>query len=384
MKIEIHEPIGIVVTVRDRVSTLERALLALLATTSHDHPILAVLGGLSDEMRSALEGQRWADRVDFEFTAAPLNPQEGRNIGLARMSTRLCAFVDSDVLVRSGWLEALYQCQTDTEAAVVVPLILERPTRIHCAGTDLYIDEDDGVRFGFKTLRNEGMPFTNASNLRRSECDYAELHCQLVQRQLAIDLEAYDEAIPEGGEVDNGLVLREAGYSVWFEPAAVVLFDRHAPLTAVDLPHFVKKWDTAEIVDGLRHFNTKWGIDISERGGFINFLSDTNAQVGPLPRRWPSDRALAASQRLGRSLTRLLSSPRTVQRRLQKRRHGAGELQRWVDEVRATQRSTRPVPSITRPIGGAPDESPRRSSSDPAALHVERRFGHSPAPASRT
>jgi glycosyltransferase involved in cell wall biosynthesis len=341
-----QDPVQIVVTARDRVSTLPRTLDALLDTTADNHPILVVLGGIPDEMRRSLDDHRWGSRVRFEFRNEILNPQEGRNIGLEFASTRLVAFVDTDVVVRSGWLEALCRCQADTGAGVVVPLILETPTKIHCAGTDLYIDEEDGVRFAYKTLRNYKMPFTDGSNLRRSQCDYGELHCHLVQREPSIEVAAYDEAIPEGGEVDNGLTMREAGYSTWFEPTAVVWFDRHAPLAAIDIPHFVSKWDSDKIISGLRHFNAKWGIDISERGDFINFLADTNSEVGTLARLWPSDRALSTSLFLRRLLSRATMRPAAVQRRLRRRRYGAEAWQNWAREVRSTQPNKRSVPPI--------------------------------------
>jgi hypothetical protein len=43
------------------------------------------------------------------------------------------------VLVRPGWLRALLDCQREPGAVMVVPVILEAPSRIHTAGNSLYI-----------------------------------------------------------------------------------------------------------------------------------------------------------------------------------------------------------------------------------------------------
>ena len=71
---------------------------------------------------------------------------------------------------------------------MVVPLVLERPRKIHTAGNDFYITYDGGRAFGHKELRFNGMVYGDDSNLERRETDYGELHCQLVEVLPALQL----------------------------------------------------------------------------------------------------------------------------------------------------------------------------------------------------
>ena len=68
--------------------------------------------------------------------------------------------------------------------------------------------------------------FTKATNLKRSEIDFGEVHCQLLVVDTALKLGVYDERLREGIEMDSGLTLTRAGckimgsnrilWSAWF------------------------------------------------------------------------------------------------------------------------------------------------------------------------
>lgn len=321
------------VTARDRVATTARTIEHVLATTTDTDPVVVVLGGVSDRLRRDLERRFRVPRLRFSFHPDPLDPASGRNIGLTLLDTELAAIIDTDVVPREGWLDALVSCQQSTGASLVVPIILERQHSIHCAGNDFYIDEVDGVRMGHKELRLFQKPYHDSSNLRRCRSDYGELHCQLVRRQVHLDLHAFDEAILEGGEVDQSLVLRSAGHDVWFEPEAVVLFDRFAPITVDDIDQYCKKWHTESIVSGLEHFFTKWGVDLSEQGHFFVFLSDTNSLLGKLPRRFKREWVLKLSQRAAGITGRVARLPHRTLVQRRRRRWQLADWQRWVNEV---------------------------------------------------
>jgi len=288
------EPVTIIVGPRDRFSVTEHWLDNLFATTPGAgalHPVICVAGGVPPHLTAAWT-ERFADRVQFVLEDRFLNQSEVRNRGLERAATRLAVLADNDAYTRTGWLDALVACHRDTGAAMVVPLILEAPNRIHCAGNDLYKNVVDGREMAHKYLRFHGYPHADGCNLERSEVAYGELHLQLVEVAPTRALDAFDERIVEAGEVDSGLTWAAGGHAMWCEPRAVVHFDLDGPLTADDVELFAWRWDLDHVRRGYHVFEEKWGFDMTEEGGFHRFVVNYNASVGRLARLHPSAAAL--------------------------------------------------------------------------------------------
>lgn len=284
----------IVVAVRDRFSTTESCLEVLLADTALPFDLIFVCGGAPESVERNLRN-RFAGKATLIFKPNFLNPAEARNIGLGESKTRLAVLMDNDVYVRPGWLEPLIECQRKTNAAMVVPIILEYGREIHTAGNDFYITHENGRTYAHKELRYHGMVIGDGStNLKRWATDYGELHCQLVDVPTALRLGVYDENIQEVGECDSGLAWQKAGCSMWFEPKSIVNYELPSPgsIKAEDVKLFVWRWDMREILKGYQYFYQKWNIDITEHGNFRNFLLSFNNKLGLLPRIFPSAWAL--------------------------------------------------------------------------------------------
>lgn len=282
---------------RDRFSTTERWLDNLFATTpgaGDHHRVIFVAGGVPQHLRARWE-RRFGDRVEFVFRDEFINQPQVRNIGLSMATTELAVVSDNDCYPRRGWLEAMVRCQQETGAVMVSPLILEKPTVIHCAGTDLYKNVRGGREYGHKHLRFYKMPYVDGCNLERSPIDYGELHLELVRVRPTLELGAFDERIFEVGEVDSGLTWAKGGHRMFFEPEAVVLFDLGGYIDEDDVRFFDWRWNFDEVARGYQVFEEKWGFDVSEEGSFARFLEDYNAIVGRLARRRPS----AATVKLG-------------------------------------------------------------------------------------
>ncbi|MDZ7675002.1 MAG: glycosyltransferase family A protein [Acidimicrobiales bacterium] len=284
------QPVTIIAGPRDRFSVTERWLDNLFATTPGAgdlHRVIFVAGGAPQHLRDRWTS-RFGDRVEFVLRDDFVNQPQVRNIGLAMADTELSVLADNDCYPRAGWLEAMVRCQQETGAVMVSPLILQKPDEIHCAGTDLYKNVRDGKEFGHKYLRFYKMPYNEGSNLTRSPIDYGELHLELVETKATIELEAFDEAIPEVGEVDSGLAWAKGGRTMYFEPEAVVHFDLRGHIDEDDIEFFAWRWDFDSVAAGYRHFYDKRGFDVTEEDAFSGFLLDYNAYVGQLARRHPS------------------------------------------------------------------------------------------------
>ena len=319
-----QEACAIVVSTRDRFSSTSECLDRLLAHTPETHDIMVVAGGASERTRN-LWRDRFGNRVRFIFEPHFLNQAQARNIGLRAVTCRFAVVMDNDVFVRAGWLRELLECQRDTGAVMVVPLILEAEQRIHAAGNSLYITYESGRPFGHKELRFYGMPYVESSNLKRERVDYGELHCQLVEVEPTLRLRAFDEKILEVGEVDSGLTWAKAGHTMWFTPSSVVHYRLGGPITVEDIRLFEWRWNMRSILKGYLYFERKWGLDITEQGRFRSFLFHYNSQLGLLSRLFPSTKALRLDNGLARlfgAAVKPFSAPRSLLSNLQAWRIG--------------------------------------------------------------
>ncbi|HKZ05676.1 MAG TPA: glycosyltransferase [Methylomirabilota bacterium] len=318
------ERTAIIVDTRDRFTPMMSCLERIEACTPEPHELIVVAGGAPERLRREWQ-RRFGDRVRFILEPRFLNQAEARNIGMRAATTRLAVLMDDDVLVRPGWLGPLLECQRETGAVMVVPVILEGEREIHTAGNTLYVTYVNGRAYGHKELRLQGMPYHDGSNLKRERTDYGELHCQLVEIEPTLRLQAYDENILEVGEVDCGLIWAKAGHSMWFEPRSVVHYRIDAPIEPDDIRLFDWRWNMRAILKGYRHFETKWGIDITEQGRFRRFLYAYNRQLGLLPRVFPSATALRVERgwrratRVGRAALKPLRAPQWLANKLKAR-----------------------------------------------------------------
>ncbi len=282
------EKCSIIVVGRERLSTTDRCLDELIQNSPEADEILLVLGGVPQKLKSRWT-KKYSGKVHFIFKDQFIMPPVARNMGLREAKNRLAVTMDNDVYVRPGWLKALIDCQSETGAAAISPLILESPTKIHAAGNVLYITYKNGKAYGNKELCFYGSSVWDSSNLKRQPTDYGEAHCQLVVRQITLETGAFDEKMQEVIEVDSSLTWKKHDYEVWFEPASIVNFDLPDRITnPIDIPFFIWRWDMRRILEGYNHFEKKWNLDITECGRFQDFLIDYNNKVGWFSRRWPS------------------------------------------------------------------------------------------------
>jgi Glycosyl transferase family 2 len=211
----------VVLTPRDLFSVTEECLRHLFANTPEPFDLIVALGGAPEEVRKRLESTL-AGKARLIFTPGFQNTAELRNLALRQATTRLAACLDTNVFVRPNWLTPLIQCQQETGASLVVPLVLDRDDRIHTAGNDLFITHERGEAFGSMELRFQHQKVCETTNLTRRPVDFGEVHCELLVVEDALALGIYDERLREGSDIDSGLTLSRAGRTMLFEPASVV------------------------------------------------------------------------------------------------------------------------------------------------------------------
>jgi len=310
----------IILTPRDLFSVTETCLEQLFANTPEPFDLIVILGGAPPAIQKRVEAL-YGHRARLIFPPDFLTTPELRTIGLREARTRLAVCLDTNVFVRPGWLAPLIECQRETGAAMVVPLVLEEGERIHTAGNDLFITtSENGQAYGSMELRFHGHRLGETNNLKRREVDFGEVHCQLFVVETALRVGVYDEVLREGTDIDSGLTLARAGCGMWVEPRSVVFLHYPAQITDIaDVALHRWKWDIPAVMASYQRMREKWNLEASGLSGdFKSYLVGVNSRLGPFTQLYPAP----ASISLDRWLSRLRDLLRIVRWRLNAWRTG--------------------------------------------------------------
>ena len=262
--------VTVVMSPRERFSGIRRSIDSLYEDTRPPFAFICVDGGSprSTERYLAAESRRRGFRLIR--TEHYLTPNEARNLALREVETRYVAFIDNDVVVAPGWLEALTRCAEDTGADIVSPLIcIGEPlaTNIHFAGGLAAIIEESGKR-GFREehlYAGRRLPEVRAGLVRRA-VELAEFHCMLVRKDVFDRFGPLDENMKTVHEhTDLCLTVRKHGGLVMFEPDAVVTYVLRRGLRFSDLPFYFYRWSEPSTRETELHFHRKWDIAFDDR-----------------------------------------------------------------------------------------------------------------------
>jgi mycofactocin system glycosyltransferase len=201
----VHD-LTVVIPVRDRPEQLQRLLFALKGMRC-----IVVDDASSDPSRT----RKVADEAGATLIALTENsgPSVARNAGLARVTTPLVVFVDSDCLPDRGWLEPLLGHFDDPLVAAAAPRILPMavvPSPLSC----------------YESVRSSLDRGGSAGLVRPlSPIPYVPSATLMVRREAVVDHDLFDPQLRGGEDVDLVWRLVDAGWDVRYEPHAVVRHD---------------------------------------------------------------------------------------------------------------------------------------------------------------
>lgn len=254
--------VTIVCVPRDHFSDAPEALESLYAHTDVPFELVYVDGGSPGPIARHLAAQAKARGFRLLRTEHYLSPNHARNLGAESVKTPYLVFIDNDVVVAPGWLSALLACAERTGAGIVSPLNFEmKPlhTIVHFAGGKAHVDEveTNGIvkrhiidKIIKKKFPNESAP---------TEC--AEFHCMLVRTEAFRAVGGLDEQFLSTREnLDFCMALREAGHTIWFEPASRITYLPPVKMRLTDVPFFALRWSDAWDLASFRHFQKKWRL----------------------------------------------------------------------------------------------------------------------------
>ncbi len=271
--IPVQPPITLVVVPCEGFSYTQKSLDSIYQHTKIPFQLVYVDAGSPKHIHKYLT--QAAARRGFTIlrTEHFLSPNQARNLALREVNTEYVVFIDNDIHVSPGWLQNLWQCAQETNAAVVCPLTcVGTPLhdRIHLAGGEarIFVDiKGDQVRrhlYEKHFLVNRSAAAIK-HQLHRRSCEFAELHCTLVRRDIFDQIGFLDERLLGTQEdMDFCLSVNQAGGQMFCEPAAVVT---HVPQTSYrwsDLAYFMLRWSDIWEVESLTYFQQKWSLDMDD------------------------------------------------------------------------------------------------------------------------
>ncbi len=203
--------VTVVIPIRDRPESLDRLLSALAASDQQPARILVVDDGSTEDLGAVVK--RFGDIVSLLRHEASLGPAAARNTGLGLVTTELVAFIDSDVVPRSGWLPPLLAHLVDPAVAVVAP-------RVKSAGAHSVLAQYEAIRSPLDIGDQGGYVFP------RTRLAYLPAAMLLARTGVVRAAAGFDVNLRVGEDVDFVWRVIEAGHLVRYEPLSIV---EHAP-----------------------------------------------------------------------------------------------------------------------------------------------------------
>ncbi len=265
--------VTIVVVPRERFSYTRESLESIYENTDYPFKLIYVDGGSPVDIKNYLQAKAAEKQFQLIRTDHYLSPNHARNIGLRQVNSKYVVFMDNDVAVTPGWLQALVDCAETTDATIVSPLVcqyLPLHTEVHCAGGESGVKvETKGEttrRRMIEKIYKQGRKVADVRpQLQRQPTGLAEFHCMLVRREIFEKIGLLDEGLLNTKEhVDLCILVSEAGGTVYLEPESLVTYVPGPPLKWTDLHFYMLRWSDAWELASLKRLRDKWNLTEDE------------------------------------------------------------------------------------------------------------------------
>ncbi len=193
--------------------------LARMLAVLRGHHVIVVDDG-SDQPVPIPETRGTRCRVTVLRHDTAHGPAAARNAGLRAATTEFVAFLDSDVVPRSGWLEVMLGHFSDPEVALVAPRIVA-------------LDAESNALARYEHTRSSlDLGRREAAVHSRGPVSYVPSAAMLVRRQALLAVGGFDESMRVAEDVDLCWRLERAGRRLRYEPAAHVAHDHRVAFRA--------------------------------------------------------------------------------------------------------------------------------------------------------
>ncbi len=254
----------IVVSPRERFTSLPVSLRSLFSTIAPEVPVVVVEGATPEPLREEL--RVLGRERPFQLISLPymVRPNEARNIGLAEARTEYVVLTDNDIHYEPGWLDALEAHVALHGSDAVAPLICIGPpaaSMIHHAGGQLHASVVNG-RVNLRErhrLMNRPMDAMAVGNLTLLT-HVCEFHCMMVRRSFAAGMGGLDERLVTREQMDFAMRALVLGGKVTFARDAIVTYMAKDDFIPIDLEYHLFRWSDLFVVESLDAFEASWGV----------------------------------------------------------------------------------------------------------------------------
>lgn len=207
-----HRDVTVVIPVRDNAFGVYRLVMSL-----RDMRVVVV----DDGSAVPIQLEDFANaRCEVEVIRHPVSrgAAAARNTGLAASATDFVAFLDSDVVPRRGWMEALLGHFCDPAVALVAPRI------VGLGRSEELVARYEAVRSSLDLGDREApvVPYGSVS--------YVPSAAIICRRSALLGVGGFDETLPAGEDVDLCWRLITSGSRLRYEPIALVAHEHRTQL----------------------------------------------------------------------------------------------------------------------------------------------------------
>ena len=258
----------IVVSPRERYSSLIYSLKSLFASVDASVPIIVVDAGSPKSVRQDIEKLKLTRPFKHIKLDYPLMPNEARNIGARHVETEYIIFTDNDIEYTSNWLEELEKSAIQYKTDAVAPLTLIGPSdkkKIHHAG-GIIIKNKNNNQLQIKEIHRFADQYLIdcEDKLRNSDMifhDVAEFHCVLMRRSAYDAIGGLDERLITQEQIDVGLRFKELGLRMSFNRKSIITYRAYDSFTLEDLQYHFFRWSDRLAKNSVEAFNQSWNTN---------------------------------------------------------------------------------------------------------------------------
>lgn len=261
--------VTICVVPRERFSCAVDSLLDIARNTDGEFDLLYIDGDSPPAVATQLSQICEEHGYTYKRYEQYLSPNHARNEALEAIDTPYVVFVDNDLFVYSGWLQAMLACAEETGAWAVTPTILEggrAPRVVHMAGGE-YHEERVGEHNRFRQRHRyiKKLLTDVEKTLVRERVGFFEFHCVLLRTDVFAEKRFLDEGFLAHNEhLDLSREIYAAGGEVWFEPGALVRYDNARAFEESDRAYFELRWSQDWCGRSRQHCQQKWQLAVDD------------------------------------------------------------------------------------------------------------------------
>ena len=220
----------------------------------------------------------WSDRWYY--------PHELVNQAVKLVDTEFVLFMDNDVEIMPGTVEALIKAAEEEKVGCVHPIYLTEALKhathkIHVAEGKLVRKMVDGQLFLDSVMTHSATKLADyPDRTKRRESDYFEWHAVLFRKSLLEKFGPLDD-LTIAEHIDYSLRITQAGERIVMEPRAVGAYDyeRIFLLRGGDRAYMLYRWDVERAARSLERLRQKWNLHPSSTARRLHWVKEHSGRV---------------------------------------------------------------------------------------------------------